>query len=586
MVFEAQRRSEFSSAGLRQFADRISVASASGSAVVALARKMPRLLEYLGVMDGASNVVSERALPWLEPSALRNLPTVFCDDVLNVGSTLNHYADYARRRFGIAPQILVYAHKVPEAFPLSKSPLTKYELEVQEKFTADAYWSFETALPQELLRGGKPYDIDFPVVEVGLPRAAAAFQPSDWYRFLSSIFPRVHNLTIATQADSGISSFTLMEPAPVAARWPAVKGYTPPGKVRVYVSSRERLMRIIPIVIPPVAESDLGDASSLPGDLQPLYSKVTRNVAEAEPFPLEPRYNLLVYLLSFDYLRHVLPRLLSCVPGGIQSAPALPVRDLQLIFGPTVAAELAAALNVLIAKPSGIAADEEEVASDDEQEIIAAKPELVNQIAAELTRRRFAGESAPRLFREAFRILGDLTGASDSTSLDRFPDYDRLRRGLALADLCAIVRRCSSVKISTDYLSFLLDYYIDIGAVVPVVEVINEHIYIRTYRRGEADPIELAQFIHNLLREHSELFPDKPLTKTAFTKILSALAIYHGAKIPLEPVFEFRGVVPFIASEAGVTEQLEDAIEFLDRQGYISLEPLPSEPDAQRRLFS
>jgi hypothetical protein len=133
-------------------------------------------------------------------------------------------------------------------------------------------------------------------------------------------------------------------------------------------------------------------------------------------------------------------------------------------------------------------------------------------------------------------------------------------------------------------MSFLLDYYIDVGAVVPVVERVQD-VYFRTYRRGEADPIEFAQLVNALLKKHEENYPDRPLMKTAFTKILSAMAIYYGHLLPLRPVFEYRGMVPRVVLDDEIETSTEDALEFLHRKGAITFEDPREQGPANGQLF-
>jgi hypothetical protein len=211
---------------------------------------------------------------------------------------------------------------------------------------------------------------------------------------------------------------------------------------------------------------------------------------------------------------------------------------------------------------------------------------LAQRIAEKLRQNEYVGESSHIVFREVLRALDGITRGNDPAPGEDYPRYERLRIGLRLCDLWTLLRENSDAKgLTLEEMSVMLDYYIDLGAVVPVVEVIDG-VYVRTYRRGEADPIELAQLLHGILEEHSEAHPERPLTKTAFAKILSALAIYHGTCLPLVPVFEFRGMVPHIVDADRVEQQTEDALRFLARKQFVTYERVPrSSTPPERTLF-
>jgi hypothetical protein len=168
------------------------------------------------------------------------------------------------------------------------------------------------------------------------------------------------------------------------------------------------------------------------------------------------------------------------------------------------------------------------------------------------------------------RGIDELTEGSSPTSTR--PPYSRLRNGLPLSDIWYTLRELTKdPRIDNyEYMSFLLDFHIDNGAMVPVVECVDG-IYYRLYRPGEASPLEFAEIVHWMLVEHDAMFPSQPLNTTYFTKILAAIALYHPRKLPLEPLFEFRGRVAFVITEDKVTEQAQEAVRFLAKKNIIRL---------------
>jgi hypothetical protein len=208
------------------------------------------------------------------------------------------------------------------------------------------------------------------------------------------------------------------------------------------------------------------------------------------------------------------------------------------------------------------------------------KANPVYEVLQRLEQDEYSGAEPAHVFRQVMRVLDDIAGANNPPE-GVPPDYTRLRKGLPLGDIWLVARemRRGDQMPSLEQMSFLLDYYVDVGVAVPVVEQMNG-LYCRTYRRGEADPIELAELIHSLVKSHNTVvFPGRALTVTRFTKILSALAIYHWDKLPLRPIFEYRGSVPYVVSDDEVTKQVEEATRFLVRKNAIIIEPSRLEDD-------
>jgi len=125
-------------------------------------------------------------------------------------------------------------------------------------------------------------------------------------------------------------------------------------------------------------------------------------------------------------------------------------------------------------------------------------------------------------------------------------------------------------------LSFLLDYDVDIGVMIPVVTE-NENLYFRCYRKGEANPLEFSQYMHDLLREHEKVFTGTHLQTTHLTKILAIMAIMHPGYLPLRPSFELYGTVPYIILTDKTEPLFENALYFLYRKGIIDYKKLPKE---------
>lgn len=566
-----ERKAYLDSKSWQKFCDSVICPEKPPRAVVAIARKMPRILEYLGVIENAHcPVLTERALPWLEKCDSESNKIHFCDDVLNVGTTLHHFAKYARDNGIGSVQLKVYACRREKYEGYNSTPLSDFSLSVSELFDKKRYLRFETALPQELLTIGKPYDIDFPIISVAISEQEALRSSEDWYDIFSTQFSSVHNLTTLSQKEAGITSISIMEPISLSGDYVFFgkrPGIIPIVKIRLYISAREKIIRIVPIFAPPVSAKDLQDRKTFfKNELESIFSSLCDKVRAGSPFSLEPIYNLFVYLLSFQYGRMFLPFIRQCISLGDEVIPTLSQVDLEFLFGRQVAQEIREVLGRLLRKNIADSNLSERFHSYPRPKK-PMKEKLVQKVFKILVHEGYEGAKAHQVFREAIRIVDDVYHGNEPDLSKRFPSYKRLRKGLSLCDLWWLsCKMCSGSGPSFEEMSFLLDYYVDSGVVVPVVEEINS-VYLRTYRQGESKPIQFAEFLHGLLSERKS---SKPLGATHFTKIITAMAIYFPKQVPFIPTFGLRGGVSNTNPES-IFIDVEDAIKFLSRKSIVKV---------------
>ena len=554
----------------QEFYDGFSEAGKHPELIIAIARKMPRILEYAGILGTSGcQIVTERALPWVSNTLSPNGYAVFCDDILNWGSTLSHYVEFAQRHGMRNVQVRVYAMRETRRGQHRSLFRNGVNLTVSRSFDEGSYWRFETSLPQQLVTMGKPFDIDFPILTIPLSEADACRTTENWLDSLGAIFASVHNLTTPTQRSAGITSISILEPMSVNIQ-DVVPRYrrrhNPTTKIRLYVSKSERLLRIVPMWIVPIHESILfGDKKVFSSELNSIFAEVSSLALQGEPFPHEPRYNLFTYLLSFSYGQMFLPHIESLISGRHVAQPSIAERDLELLFGRSVSDYLKPRLDALLcAQQPVVGLLEHFPAYEPPSQYL--KPDRARKIALELKKRGYLYGTTQSVIRESMRIIDGQVGADRSCD-DRHLSYNRLRDGLPLCDLWRLARTVLRKETAPSFeeMSFLLDYYVDLGVVVPMVERIGAY-YVRSYRRGEADAVEFMEVVYNLLKRHGELFPDTPLNITFLKKILGAIAIYHPGRLPIMPMFEYRGTVPFMISDDGIGIELEDAIDFLVRK--------------------
>ena len=462
---------------------------------------------------------------------------------------------------------------------------------VLRSFDERSYWQFETALPQVLLSVGKPYDLDFPIISVPLSETDASRSVEEWHALLQRVFPNVCNLTTPSQRLAGVASFTLLEPLDISLEdlvrsYSALPGSAQVVKIRLYISQRARVIRVVPICIPIVEEEAIRSNGSLRDPaLDDLFTSLVARVRDADPFPLEPRYNCLVYLASFEYGRLFLGQLRRLAEDAGPWRPAISEADVRLLFGHDMAPSLAHKLRErLNGECPKVGIHRRKLGDPPLAEPLDSS--LAEYVLTELVAGGYEGAPVTNLVREALKIVDRQVEADDPSNPPR-KDYARLRTGLSLCDLWWIARKLCAIpeKPSFAAMSFLLDYYIDLGVIVPVVTKVRS-LYCRVYRRGEADPVEYAQLVHQLLIEHEEAHPNSSLDTTFFTKIMAAQAIYHPGLVPLEPVFDLYGAVPYVALPEAVERQTMRALEFLRDKGVIHLvTPDDAKDDQQLPLF-
>lgn len=535
--------------------------------IVAIARKMPRVLERTGLTGNSPcPIVSERALPWLVGDLAREARLTFCDDVLNYGTTLAHHVQYVRSHGLNDVRVAVFARHAGHRDTHESLGFAEPTTFSITAFDDEYYHEFETALPLELAALGKPYDLDFPIIEVPL-LDPPAHTGSEWLAWLKEHFDSVHDLTTPAHRKAGVLAFTIVAPYVATSASTDVLN----AKLRLYITS-SKVLRVVPIAIAACSASALETYTFPDARLQDVWKRLLPYAAPGAVFALEPLYALWLYLHSLDYARPFITTL-QATPGF--GPPTLSFTDLCFLYGQPFARELKPRLEAIMMTPR-------EAATGVAPPLPAiVKSALVNDIIQQLCAEGYEGSPGPDVIRATMRALDSITRPANKHDLA----YARLRIGLPLGDLWQIVRAVSNDRYRDkfEYVSFLLDYHVDIGAVVPVIEQIGD-TYYRSYRGGEATPLEFAAFAHDALRWHDRYFPDTPLTLTAFTKMLSALAIFHEGKLPLRPVFEFHGSVPYLVSDDAMGEQVEEAVSFLVRKNVIRREDPPTD-DPQLRLF-
>lgn len=224
--------------------------------IVAIARKMPRIFEYIMNLENIPcEIITDRALPWLSSENYSKAKMIFCDDVLNVGSTLAHHINYAQNLGLKDVEVKVFARRKSRSKLCSGSPFSKLNLSVVNSYDEKSYWRFETALPLELLSIGKPFAIDFPIFYLRISEKDSKKSPEEWLEHFKSIFLSVHNLTTLSQRSAGISSISIIEPFEFSLEQyvdPNAIKLDPPPKIRLYISKNSRQMLIVPMCVPSI----------------------------------------------------------------------------------------------------------------------------------------------------------------------------------------------------------------------------------------------------------------------------------------------------------------------------------------------
>lgn len=502
--------------------------------VVLIARKMPRLAELFELKFGHSCLVmSDLAIPFAH-AFLKNARVAVVDDVVNVGTTLQHSASCLRA---------CGAEEV-ELFSLGRRARSPRDLRVHcvysEPFDDLRYNRVVGSVPEAIRALAKPYDLVFPTIPC---RLALPF--------------RTAGQVLARLSDRFGSAAVHHLPSQASGRGPSRVTVDLPGglcgncKLRLYFGEEEKVCNLVPFIIPPRLSRDSFEIASPSAKhlLKRLQAALRGAPPEASLWKGEALCQALLFVASFDQGLRLVDELSDVL--SLRGNAQYDQRDAEMLFGPAVVeSSLASFINETDSSLVGKCVEGWTIGESPFLKEFT-RPEIIALIKS-----RASSLDAYSTFTAIFDVLAEQVGAADPSQYRlTWPytkkqvltkPYRRLRVGPTFDDLVALidcilgnVRSAGRGTLPLRHVvSALLDYAIDSGTVVPTIARYNSGYY-RIYRKGERDEHDLAIERVKFAWRNSQ----KDLSLTTFTKINAILAFCEDFAPVLSPMALERGNV-------------------------------------------
>lgn len=472
--------------------------------IVVVARKMPRIDEALQLdLASIATTVSDLALPFCA-DFLRDARVAVVDDIINVGSTVDHVRDTVQRHR--AKEIRTFALHLRDRVGKDLPDI------VGHVGLADSeYDILRQEAPRLIARLAKPYDLDFPIMGCTLASPLSTGQ----------------DLVFACEERFGAQAFAVSRSfgdwgrqtrisVDLVSRGSAV------DKIRLYYDETSGVLNLVPMRISsPVQEGKTWARFETLGVLQKRLLEFASS--ESDDFATAARVHLFV-----DSLRLGIESIHQF--EGIVRPPrhrVLSVPDAELVFGPAsrdMFESLAVDDLLVNARPSA--------RTPQAQGVRATSPAFerlwVNRLLPEVRSR--SKSSDPLVVAMClFDVLADSIGNQNASDYSlQWPylasqvaqdPYKRLKIGFTFGDLVAILRSVAGGGRTTQgwrrTTSKILDQLIDAGMVVPTFANYEGLVY-RVYRKGEADPrLPAVESVMRGLQFYGAPMPGTRLSKVA-----------------------------------------------------------------------
>jgi hypothetical protein len=515
--------------------------------VVLVARKMPRVAECFELRFGEqAKVITDLGIPFSH-ELIRAARVAIIDDVVNVGSTLHHARECVSACGAAQSALFAFGTRgatsriTPEVRYLRQTPLSDAE-----------YRNLVTEVALTIRGLPKPYDVEFPIIPCVLrPPLRTSRHVLSWLREHRGI-RTTHDLSV----DSSVGRITLDHFGQEAGNF----------KLRFYIDERTAKCNIVPFAIP--------SRSTIP-ELRHATSKrlkiaLANALAETPPGSSlnaeGPVFRANLFLQSLDWGLTAIADLAEIF--GLAAAEQFSIPDACLLFGTAINADATVTPAATMLSTLGTPAKENESGE-------RLSP-FVERIAtscflADVRECATSGEEHS-LFAAIFQVLAERVGASDPSSysiewpysrseVEKSP-YLRLRIGPTFDDVVHLIRELTqSASVERlpleNFVSALLDFAIDSGAVVPTVARYDGRCY-RVYRQGEIDFRDrVADRVVYALHHHK-----KPMALTRIAKINAILAYSAGVEPVMWPVTLVRGNAASL-QETYIDEQGPEMAQYL-----------------------
>jgi hypothetical protein len=523
--------------------------------VILVARKMPRLMECLGLDFGPGCAFfSDLAIPFAH-KWLRDARVAVIDDIVNVGTTL----DVASSRVQAcgAREIRRYALGAKRINqPGGKNLLEEKQLPVEyiwaRPLSEREHLDLARRVPQALGFIAKPYDLEFPIIPCHF--TLPFIENSQILEWLREEFGHkaVHAISRPTASEFGLSRFTV-----------DVDNESQENlKLRLYLDERTRKCNLVPFALPNTLPKD--ETISSDTYIQQVFSGIAQGLrgmpAEAEIFPGESEYRLKIFLRSLTFGHAMLREI-----GDVLTIDDVPcsLADATLLFGPDASTIfLQNAPDILqestsrhkdaperVREPVTSPFFDKYIRTQEGQSFLASVRGRVGDL-----------DDRYSLFRAFFEELALRAGTSNYNEYNlawpfsqaevRRTPYLRLRLGPTFGDLLAIMADLWRVPASEQSdlrhsVSALLDWAIDDGAVVPTVAQYEGSLF-RVYRLGE-------NRFHDIVTDRTAYALTtwaKPISLTRLSKVLAILSFSSEVEEIVSPSSLPRGTAAVFPTAA------------------------------------
>jgi hypothetical protein len=468
---------------------------------------MPRIDESLGLdFSSIATTVSDLALPFCA-DFLRGARVAVVDDIINVGSTVDHVRDVVRASG--ASEIRSFAlHSRDHA------PDASVDVVGRRGITDNEYDALRQEAPRVIANLAKPYDLDFPIIACSLASPLAT-----GLDLANACEERFGERAFVISRSRGARPEQTRLTIDLASRGSTI------DKVRIYFDESSGIANLVPMRIGTPLPTAATDAE--PEGLASFRQAVIDLGSSHPDEELLVASRVAMFVDSLRLGVEVFAQF-----EGVLRPPAgniVSVVDTELIFGPSIRRWLpsltfgslisgAVASDVSPAKPVGPTTSP------------AFKRVWEESLLATVNER--SASSDPLIHAMTlFDSLAQAVGSHDASAYaldwpysasDVAADpYLRLKVGFTFGDIVAILRslpgRRRTAREWRRVASKILDQLIDAGMVVPTMAIYEGRVY-RVYRKGEADPRLHA--VESVMRGLE--FYSKPMSATRLTKIALA----------------------------------------------------------------
>lgn len=515
--------------------------------VILTARKMPRVVEALQTHLGDSAIViSDLAIPFSSDS-LANARVAILDDVVNVGSTLEHIAELVQQRSPATIRLFSLAARTSNGSKTSREIFYGHPATLTDK----EYSSYVRTVPAVISHVCKPYDLVFPVLQARyqIPLRAA----TDVFSLLEQKFGDQNVQVIPTPyANSPIRRVSILL---------STENTLPHKKLRLFFNDKTGSCCIVPMVIPPCIE-EANMPASLPWVLA-IRNQLKNSLKDESAVALEALSAILIFTASLDwFFSDEIAVFFNSFLHFEKSPFSIP--DAEALFGLRIEGVSTEALPLICNGDSAIPANEMGVqklpATINSPFLNEFQTDSLVENAVELLKRSGlpslnSGIDCYSYLIALMGALSELVGGEKPSEykavwpyskeeIDRNP-YLRLRIGPTFPDIVTICARMYKLMTNLDSppvhlaktLSVTLDALIDQGAIVPTFANYEEKAF-RIYRRGEGPGQDVCDKVLFALATQ-----ERPFSVTRIAKVLATLSHSQKYHKLLESSARTRGLV-------------------------------------------